>query len=96
MAEEEKAVSKVEDVLAGLESFGSMIAIMMSMSGGNPLFPIMGAQYMQTLLFKLVEWGAITEDELTQVQMRMRQETARRKAEMQNEVSSDEIWTVGI
>ena len=101
MAEEEKAVSeKVEDVYAGVESYGSMIAMFMQLSGGNPLIVFAGAEYMHTLLLALVRWGAITEDELKQVQALMNAKTAERKEELrrrqEGQVSNDEIWTVGI
>lgn len=92
---EEKVLSKVEDVLAGVESFGSLMATCMALAGGNPAIAFMGAQYMHTLLSHLVKWGAITEDELAQVMAGMRRMTAERKEKME-EIASDEIWTVGI
>lgn len=68
--------NRVEDVMLGVRSYGEMASLL---SQGHP-FVIMGmAQWMATMLRKLVDWGALTEDEHAKVLGQMVTEVMQRR-----------------
>jgi len=57
---------RVDDVMFGIQKYGSMVATFFHASDENPIVPILAADFMSQLIAKLVEWNVLTEEQHTQ------------------------------
>lgn len=81
--EMDQADNKVDDVFDGVQSFGSLMSIVAQQNIPPVVVMMMSAEWMSTMLHKLVVWGAITEAEQKLVLGKMQAEKRRIQAEME-------------
>jgi hypothetical protein len=87
--ENEEQVDRVDDVMSGVRMYSQMIATFFHLSEGNPVVPLIGANFMAQFISKLVEWGVLTDAQHAQVMFRMAEEAAERRAALEEAAGGD-------
>lgn len=80
--------NRITEVMEGVESYGQIAS---NATALNPLMGMAMAQWIATLLQKLVDWGALTEEEHTALMGRMVMEIERRREEAKGEAANAHV-----
>jgi len=88
---------RVDDVMFGIQKYGSMVATFFHASDENPIVPILAADFMSQLIAKLVEWNVLTKEQHTQLMLRVQEESrASRNNNDEVDPTEDLIARLGI
>lgn len=83
--------ARIDDVLNGIRSYASLSALV---TEGHPFKTMAMAEYMATLMHKLIEWGVLTREQMDQVHNQIKVETYERVSsklgQMINGLNDDE------
>ena len=81
----------IDEVMLMIGAFAEMGSVFHHLSGQHPLVASMSSQWLATLLWKLQEWGALTETQHRKVMRRVEMDTAERQAQIENKDEDERV-----
>lgn len=82
---------RLDDVMLAVSAYADMVAIIFQMTQGHPMVPVLTSHWMSVLLFKLKEWGALTDLQHDQLMHRIQADVAARSAKSESLPSEGEV-----